>query len=395
MKRIFKLLCAGWVLLGAAGHAPGAAQAASEGAGLAQLASASTSTFTNNTGATNFGGAFNVEHEIADDVRFSGTHTVAGFSLLYHADVAVNATFKFYRVNQSTGRVGTLVATFTASNLPAGDRVFDMALSTAQQFSWSATPNIYNGGATSTGGFFSVRFTPVVGGPLGNSGRWALAGGTGSGDGFFDVTDSQFISFQGYDTASLYLQVKEPGIPGAPALAALRALPQGVMGGASSVGIVTLSNTAPEGGAAVTLQSSDPQVSVPASVVVPAGSTSVAFPITTTSVPEVLSAFVSAFASVTRTVNVTVGPFVPPDTISITQAAWRRSSKAFQVKATSTNDSAQLTVSVKATGVTIGSMSNVGGNSYVGNFTWPTSPVQVTIRSNYAGSATANVTTTN
>lgn len=398
MKRVSKLLCTGWVcLLGGVGHPSDAAQNGSKDVGRAEVTLVSpTNTFTNNTITTNFGGGFSVEHEIADDVRFSGTHTVAGFSMLYHADVAVNATFKFYRVNQSTGRVGTLVATFTANNLPAGDRVFDMALSAAQQFSWPAAANLYNGGATATGGFFSVRFTPVAGGPLGSSGSWAKAGGTSSGDGFVDVTDNQFISFQGYDTASFYLQVKEPGIPGAPALSALRALPPGVMGGASTVGIATLGNTSPDGGTSVTLQSSDPQVvGVPASVIVPAGATSVTFPITTTSVPEVLSSFVSAFASVTRTANITVGPFVPPDTISITQAVWRRNTKRLQVTASSTNDTAQLTVSVTSTGVTIGSMTNVGGNSYVGNFTWPSSPAQITVRSNYAGSAAANVTTTN
>lgn len=380
MKRIFKFSCAGCMLL----------------LGGFDTSSAATSAFTNHTGTTNLGGGFRVEHEIADDVRFGGTHTVAGFSLLYHADVAVNATFKFYRVNASTGRVGTLVATFTANNLPAGDRVFDMDLGAAQQFSWPATANLYNGGATATGGFFSVRFVPVAGGPLGNSGSWAKAGGSNSGDGFVDVTDNQFISFQGYDTASFYLQVKEPGIPGAPELSAVRALPRSVMGGAGSVGLATLSNAAPAGGTAVTLQSSDPQVvGVPAGIVVPAGATSATFPITTTSVPDVLSSFISAFASVTRTADLTVGPFVPPDTISVSQAVWRKNTKALQVSATSTNDSAQLTVSVTSNGVTIGSMTNVGGTSYVGNFNWPSSPVQITVRSQYAGSATKNVTTSN
>jgi hypothetical protein len=105
---------------------------------LLAAATAHAAAFCDNTGPTTVSGYFGGDHEIADDVPFTGSHTISGFTILYHATVAVNATFKFYTVNASTGRLGSTVATFTTSNLAVGDHVFTMNLAPAQQFTWTA-----------------------------------------------------------------------------------------------------------------------------------------------------------------------------------------------------------------------------------------------------------------
>jgi uncharacterized repeat protein (TIGR03803 family) len=57
--------------------------------------------------------------------------------------------------------------------------------------------------------------------------------------------------------------------------------PTSVTGGGTATGTVTISGTAPSGGASVSLSSSSPDLQVPATVVIPAGGSSITFPITT------------------------------------------------------------------------------------------------------------------
>ena len=67
-----------------------------------------------------------------------------------------------------------------------------------------------------------------------------------------------------------------------PSLTALMLKPSTVVGGKTSTGTVTLSGPAPSGGATITLSSSNPSAaSVAATVTVPAGATSVSFPVST------------------------------------------------------------------------------------------------------------------
>jgi len=84
--------------------------------------------------------------------------------------------------------------------------------------------------------------------------------------------------------------------------------PASVTGGTGSTGTVTLSAAAPASGATVALASADSSVGVPASVVVPAGSTSQMFAATTTGVPgaknvQVTATLGTSTASATLTVN--------------------------------------------------------------------------------------------
>ena len=53
---------------------------------------------------------------------------------------------------------------------------------------------------------------------------------------------------------------------------------------------------------------------------------------------------------------------------------------------------ATLQVFVTASGALIGTLSNAGGGKYQGQFSWPTNPVNITLKSSLGGSATGAVT---
>ena len=90
--------------------------------------------------------------------------------------------------------------------------------------------------------------------------------------------------------------------------------PTTVAGGGSSQGTVTLSAAAPSMGAVVSLSSSNPSVAaVPASVTIPAGSTSQTFTVTTSSVAAPTSVTLSAsYSGSTATTTLTVDPQAAP-----------------------------------------------------------------------------------
>lgn len=68
----------------------------------------------------------------------------------------------------------------------------------------------------------------------------------------------------------------------APRLSSISVTPSTVVGGTAAIGTVTLTSAAPTGGLTISLSSFNVASSVPASIVVPAGSTSQAFSVTTT-----------------------------------------------------------------------------------------------------------------
>ena len=92
------------------------------------------------------------------------------------------------------------------------------------------------------------------------------------------------------------------------ALTSLTLSPTTVVGGVSSIGTVSLSAAAPTGGAVVSLSGNSAAASEPATVTVPAGSTSTTFAITTSAVSSATAVTISgsfggASASATLTVN--------------------------------------------------------------------------------------------
>jgi hypothetical protein len=80
------------------------------------------------------------------------------------------------------------------------------------------------------------------------------------------------------------------------------------------------------------------------------------------------------------------------DTVSIQLAEYSAGNAELRVEATSTNSSAILSVYVTATNTFIGTLRNEGGGRYRGDFSWPTNPQNITVRSNFGGSASRTVT---
>jgi hypothetical protein len=89
--------------------------------------------------------------------------------------------------------------------------------------------------------------------------------------------------------------------------------PVGVGGGENSHGKLRLSRPAPAGGAALVLSSSDASVaSVPASIVIPRGSTSAQFKITTTNVTSFTTVAISTESGgMTKSATLGIGPAAP------------------------------------------------------------------------------------
>jgi len=81
-----------------------------------------------------------------------------------------------------------------------------------------------------------------------------------------------------------------------------------------------------------------------------------------------------------------------PDTISIQLAEYSAGNAQLRVEATGSNASATLRVYVTSTNTLIGTLRNDGGGRYRGDFSWPTNPQNITVRSSLGGSASRTVT---
>jgi hypothetical protein len=113
---------------------------------------------------------------------------------------------------------------------------------------------------------------------------------------------------------------------------------------------------------------------------------------TRTSVPPTTAA--PASATPTRTASATPSrtPTVATDTVSIQIAEYAAGNAQLRVEATSSNASATLQVYITSTNTLIGTLRNEGGGRYRGDFSWPTNPQNITVRSNLGGSASRTVT---
>jgi hypothetical protein len=80
------------------------------------------------------------------------------------------------------------------------------------------------------------------------------------------------------------------------------------------------------------------------------------------------------------------------DTVSITRAEYQTGNRRLRVEATSTNATAILQVFATSTNQLIGTLANAGGGRFRGQFSWPVNPQTITVRSNFGGQATRNVT---
>jgi len=180
--------------------------------------------------------------------------------------------------------------------------------------------------------------------------------------------------------------------PDAPALVSLTLSPASLTGGASSQGTVLLSAAPQTQPVVVALASGQASIArVPSTVSVPTGSTSAKFSISTS--PVATSSFVTISASylgVQKSAVLSVFP-AAVDTVTITSASYRSLKKQLVIAAASTSASATLTAYVTSSGQLIGTLSNLGGGKYSGQFAWPTNPGSVTVRSSQGGSASRAV----
>jgi hypothetical protein len=83
---------------------------------------------------------------------------------------------------------------------------------------------------------------------------------------------------------------------------------------------------------------------------------------------------------------------VAADTVSIQLAEYSAGNDELRVEATGSNASATLSVYVTSTNTLIGTLRNEGGGRYRGEFSWPTNPQSITVRSSLGGSASRTVT---
>lgn len=194
----------------------------------------------------------------------------------------------------------------------------------------------------------------------------------------------------GGSTQSAVLTVTPPATT-APIITGLTVNPSSVAGGSSTQGTITLSAAASSATTVTLSSSSVPIVTVPASVTVPAGATSANFTVNTTSVSSTFSATITASLNgLSRTATLTVTP--AGDTVAIQRAEYDSRNRNLRVEATSTRTNATLQVFVISSGQLIGTLSNNGGGRYSGQLNWSVNPQNITVRSNFGGSATRNVT---
>ena len=128
--------------------------------------------------------------------------------------------------------------------------------------------------------------------------------------------------------------------------------------------------------------SSTPTSTLPPPTTGPSATPTLMLPPTATRTP-------TAIPSATNTRTPTT---VAADTISIQLAEYSAGNQQLRVEATGSNASATLRVYVTSTNTLIGTLNNEGGGRYRGDFSWPTNPQNITVRSSLGGSASRTVT---
>ncbi len=173
--------------------------------------------------------------------------------------------------------------------------------------------------------------------------------------------------------------------PASASLSSLAVNPTSVVGGNSSTGIATLTAAAPAGGAVVALSSSNTAVAaVPASLNVPAGSTSANFTVTTLAVGANTGATIAGtYNGTSRTATLSVTPVTLPATATLTVAATGRSGERItsspaginvlvgssQSASSTTNTSVTLSVTNNREAIWTGACSSGGNKTRTCTFT--------------------------
>ena len=140
----------------------------------------------------------------------------------------------------------------------------------------------------------------------------------------------------------------------------------------------------------MSLQSNNASATVQASVTVPAGSSTATFNVQTSVVAATTTATITGTLNgVSKSAPLTITS--ASDTVGILNATYFRSSRQVYVAATSTSANAVLKLYVTSTMAYIGTLKYRGSGNYTGQFPWPVSPVNVTVKSSLGGIASKNV----
>ena len=162
--------------------------------------------------------------------------------------------------------------------------------------------------------------------------------------------------------------------------------PGSVIGGATATGTVTLTEPAPLGGVVVTLSSGKPAATVPPSVTIPAGETSVSFPITTSSVQAATLAGITATANNSATETLTIQPpagtsqgtilslVINPDTVTGGASA----TGTVTLAASALAGGVLVTLASNNPAATVPASITIGAGKTTGQFPVSTTPVQST-----------------
>jgi hypothetical protein len=185
-----------------------------------------------------------------------------------------------------------------------------------------------------------------------------------------------------------------PGTAVAPGLASVTFRPVFVTAGRVSLGTVALAEPAAVGGTAVLLNSSHPDIArVAAGVVVPGGQTSATFEIATVygSAPTTVT-IGAALGGATMSAPLTVTSSNASGSVAIARADYSTGNGKLRIFARSSDPTATLAAYVSSTGEVIGRLKyDAETGNHLGQFKWPTYPVQVTVVSSTGAIATARV----
>jgi len=246
-------------------------------------------------------------------------------------------------------------------------------------------------------GTFRAPVLYAVPPPLSSVGGGTLVTGDFNGDGRPDVG----LPIIGANPGLAVLLNSTGNVVVQPALGTLTATPSTVTSGNTTELRISLSQgVAPSGGFTFSVSSSNSAVlSVPSSVFMPAGTSTVRFNGTARNVTSNQSAIVRVRqnqlgqreVTVTVTRATTPPPPPPTDTVRITRAEFDSGKRTLRVEATSTSSSATLQVFNTGTGALIGTLGNSGGGQYRGEFSVSTNPQNITVRSSLGGVATRAV----
>jgi hypothetical protein len=183
-----------------------------------------------------------------------------------------------------------------------------------------------------------------------------------------------------------------PAQPAGPTLSSVSFVPSSIVAGQNATGTARFTGPMPDG-AVVQLTSSNPAAAqVPQETVVSANTSTATFNLSTSStVTTPTTVTVTAkWINVTKTTTITVSPGTPPanDVVKITKATWK--ARLLTIEATSTNPNAILSV-YSSSGSFLFDLTNRGGGRYSDQRGFVFNPLQISVRSNFGGSASATL----